>query len=238
MSRALNPVQKSAERFEDPFGGCGPDEGGVLVPVIHPGVDLGLEGLDGAAVTAAEQIHEDEGEEPLDRVQPGRAGWGVRFSGMPGIIGNTDWDRSGPGPGASRPRSASPRTSIRVQVGPDDVTGFFDEQRVGGELEALLGQRGLELERLPDPPDRRYRQAGPLGGDAGSCRSAAARTPNQHAPQMGTPTSQSPLPVRAGRTSRPFATRHQPRRRYDPSLRSLAHVSSTPAPSGRTDDMS
>ena len=42
----------------------------------------------------------------------------------------------------------------RVQVEPDDVVDLLHEQRVVGQLEPVGAVR-LELERLPDPPDRR-----------------------------------------------------------------------------------
>jgi len=48
-----------------------------------------------------------------------------------------------------------------VEVEPDDVVELVDEQRVVGELE-VINSVGLELELLPDLPDRRLRQTGPL----------------------------------------------------------------------------
>jgi hypothetical protein len=44
----------------------------------------------------------------------------------------------------------------------DDIADLVDELRVGGQLEGV-DLVGLEVERPPDPADRRFRQAG-LGG--------------------------------------------------------------------------
>ena len=49
----------------------------------------------------------------------------------------------------------------RVQIQPDDVIDLFHEQRVVGQLEPVGAMR-LELERLPDPPDRGLGQSAPL----------------------------------------------------------------------------
>jgi hypothetical protein len=48
-----------------------------------------------------------------------------------------------------------------VEVEPDHVVELVDEKRVVGELE-VINPVGLELELLPDLPDRRLRQPGPL----------------------------------------------------------------------------
>ena len=49
-----------------------------------------------------------------------------------------------------------------VQVEADDVVNLLHEQRIVGELEPVAQVR-LEPERLPDPPDRRARQARAVG---------------------------------------------------------------------------
>jgi len=54
VSYAVDSVKKSSESFEDLFGGLGPDErSGVVVPGLHPGSDVGFEGLDAAVVAAS-----------------------------------------------------------------------------------------------------------------------------------------------------------------------------------------
>jgi hypothetical protein len=46
VSSARNPVKMCGEPFEDLVGGLGPGERArVVVPALHPGADVALEGL-------------------------------------------------------------------------------------------------------------------------------------------------------------------------------------------------
>jgi hypothetical protein len=48
-------LDKSAEAAEYLFGGLGPHERlGVVVPGLHPGADVGFEGVDAAVIAALE----------------------------------------------------------------------------------------------------------------------------------------------------------------------------------------
>jgi hypothetical protein len=78
----------------------------------------------------------------------------VRFSGIPGIISER---RLGPGQGLDLGflvDAEHHRGFGRVEVEPDHVVDLLHEHRVVGELESVLTV-GLELERPPDPADRR-----------------------------------------------------------------------------------
>ena len=61
---------------------------------------------------------------------------------------------------SSTKKTTAPSRGVQVQ--PNDVVDLVHEQGVVGELEPF-GSVGLQLKGLPDPPDRRSRQTGPLG---------------------------------------------------------------------------
>ena len=58
------------------FGGFGPDEWLGVLPGLDPGADVGLEGLYGAVVAAADELIGDVGEPPFDLVDPAGIGRG------------------------------------------------------------------------------------------------------------------------------------------------------------------
>jgi hypothetical protein len=67
VSCAVDSVKKSSDSFEDLLGGLGPDEGvRVVVPGLHPGSDVGFEGLDAAVIAAVEQVLGEVGEPAFD----------------------------------------------------------------------------------------------------------------------------------------------------------------------------
>jgi hypothetical protein len=81
---------------------------------------------------------------------------------MPGIIGNTGWDRSRAWTWDFSSTQSTTALSGGVEVEADDVADLVDEHRVGGQLEGL-GPVRFELERLPDPADRGRAEPGMLG---------------------------------------------------------------------------
>ena len=78
VSCAVDSVKKSSDSFEDLLGGLGPDEGvRVVVPGLHPGSDVGFEGLDAAVIAVVEQVLGEVGEPSFDLVEPAGVGRGV-----------------------------------------------------------------------------------------------------------------------------------------------------------------
>ncbi len=84
----------------------------------------------------------------------------VRFSGIPGIIGNAGWDRARAWTCDFSQRRAQPlppagRGTTKVQ--PDDVVNLLHEHWIVGQLEPVSPVR-FELERVPDPSNCRSRK--------------------------------------------------------------------------------
>ena len=70
------------------------------------------------------------------------------------------WRRWGPKPWKAETFKFSTDPELEAKM-PDHVVDLLHEQWVGGQLEGVRPVR-LEVERLPDPPDRRLRQPGAL----------------------------------------------------------------------------
>src|SRR4051812_30755187 len=89
VSCLVDSLAVAGDRFEDLFGGFGPDVGAwVLVPVLDPGADVNVESADAGVRAAAQQLGGQLSEPALDEVDPAAGGRGevqdeARVAGEP-----------------------------------------------------------------------------------------------------------------------------------------------------------
>src|SRR3954447_4359273 len=95
VSRLVDSLAVAGDRFEDLLGGLGPDvRSWVLVPVLDPGADVGIERADAGMRAAPEQLGGQLCEPALDEVQPTAGGRG-EVQHKAGVLGEPALDLRG-----------------------------------------------------------------------------------------------------------------------------------------------
>ena len=95
VSRLVDSLAVAGDRFEDLLGGFGPDVGAwVLVPVLDPGADVGVEGADAGVRAAAQQLGGQLPEPALDEVDPAAGGRG-EVQDEPRVLSEPSFDLRG-----------------------------------------------------------------------------------------------------------------------------------------------